>query len=231
MKLPAHLAHNTAQGIEQGHPIAQFETGTYRNFTYAVLNWTSKEAILIDPHSDLEVVFAGLSSHGFRLVGVVLTHSHWDHIDGLPEIIGQFPSVPLAVHRLELSRIQPEILSQFRVQEIVSSDLQLGEIRLEVIPTPGHSAGECSYVFKTQERGYLFSGDTLFIRDCGRTDLPTGNTSEMYASLQKLKALPLSTVILPGHHYAKETASTLEIELQSSPPLRCASVQELEQLP
>jgi glyoxylase-like metal-dependent hydrolase (beta-lactamase superfamily II) len=99
--------------------------------------------------------------------------------------------------------------------------------------TPGHSSGEFCYLLPKQtqvDRPYVFTGDTLFIRDCGRTDLESGNDAEMFASLQILKQLDPDTVILVGHHYAKECASTLGEELKVSPPLKCASVSELSNL-
>ena len=104
------------------------------------------------------------------------------------------------------------------------------------IHTPGHSAGELCYRLEATDlkgelRTYLFTGDTLFIRDCGRTDLETGSNAQMFESLQRLKKFPPDTVILPGHHYVRECASTLSREMETSPPLRCASIQELEALP
>ena len=107
---------------------------------------------------------------------------------------------------------------------------EVGSIRVRVLHTPGHSAGECCYFFENGGK-YLFTGDTLFIRDYGRTDFADGSNEQMFASLQRIKALPPETVILPGHHYVRECASILSKEIVESPPLRCGSVEELASLP
>jgi glyoxylase-like metal-dependent hydrolase (beta-lactamase superfamily II) len=108
--------------------------------------------------------------------------------------------------------------------------LRVGSIEVEAIHSPGHSAGELCYYVKTGD-GYLLSGDTLFIRDCGRTDLETGSNEELFSTLQNLKKLPDSLVLLPGHHYAPEVASRFGDEKHRSPPLLCQSVEELRNLP
>jgi glyoxylase-like metal-dependent hydrolase (beta-lactamase superfamily II) len=108
--------------------------------------------------------------------------------------------------------------------------LRVGELAVDVIHTPGHSSGECCCLLAGTPP-VLFTGDTLFIRDCGRTDLETGSNEEMFASLQKIKRLPSDAIILPGHHYKPEYASVLSRELRESPPLLCRSVQELIELP
>jgi glyoxylase-like metal-dependent hydrolase (beta-lactamase superfamily II) len=77
----------------------------------------------------------------------------------------------------------------------------------------------------------LLTGDTLFIRDCGRTDLPTGSTTEMFSTLQRYKSLNPQLKIFPGHHYREEFWSTLEVVLRTSPPLQCESAEQLEALP
>src|SRR5262249_45381168 len=110
--------------------------------------------------------------------------------------------------------------------------LLLGKTKVKALHTPGHSAGECSYLVTSDGHPpYLLTGDTLFIRDCGRTDLPTDSNEEMFESLQKIRSLPPQTIILPGHHYQKETASTLATELETSPPFQCKNVSDLASLP
>jgi glyoxylase-like metal-dependent hydrolase (beta-lactamase superfamily II) len=109
----------------------------------------------------------------------------------------------------------------------------IGATALEALHSPGHSPGEICYRVSNPSHPteYLLTGDTLFIRDCGRTDFPDSNNAHMFATLQKLKTLPDRLVVLPGHHYAMETASLLGTEKEVSPPLRCRTVEELLQLP
>jgi glyoxylase-like metal-dependent hydrolase (beta-lactamase superfamily II) len=237
-KLPPHLAHHEAQGLaDPTSAIAQFHIGDYRNFVYLVLDARSKQALIVDPQEDLSEPLAALADHGFTLRGCLLTHTHFDHIAGLPALVTQQPEMPVFVHEGDQHRLPAPIRAKARLVSIRDGELLSGPdllpgLSLRVIHTPGHSAGECSYLIEaTGQPPYLLTGDTLFIRDCGRTDFPDGSNEQMFASLQRIRALAPETVILPGHHYQKETASTLDRELRESPPLRCESVEELAQLP
>jgi glyoxylase-like metal-dependent hydrolase (beta-lactamase superfamily II) len=105
---------------------------------------------------------------------------------------------------------------------------------VQVLHTPGHSPGECCFFIPAPTRNdlpYLFTGDTIFIRDCGRTDFAGGNVLDMFDSIQQIKRLPQKTVILCGHHYQPEVASTIADEMVDSPPFRCRNVDELDALP
>lgn len=236
-RLPTHLSGSAAAGILEGHPIAQFEIGAFRNFVYLVLDWSRRKAAIIDPHSGkgpgLAPVFAELRARAFSLEHVLLTHSHWDHIDGIDETLRSWgPKLEILIHREDAHRLDAKLPPGTSVRHISDGDrVNAGSIEIQVLHTPGHSAGECCFRVETSSGPFLFTGDTVFIRDCGRTDLESGSSREMFVSLQRLKTLPPETVFLPGHHYAPECATTLERELRESPPFLCATVEELEALP
>ncbi len=258
LPLPHHLAQTRAQGLVQGEPVAQFELGSQRNFIYLLIDWQAREAVLMDCRAEFKTVLDALHTHSLRLTQVWLTHSHHDHVSGLEALIQQRPKLKIYVHPEELQRLPAAWAQWPQIQHLQDGqELNVGEIKARVLHTPGHSRGECCYhVAATAsefrqtrnstrdegitslpispntklEVGYLFTGDTLFIRDCGRTDFDGGSNEEMFASLQRIKQLPPETVILPGHHYKPECASTLKKEMQESPPLKCTSVAELASL-
>lgn len=230
--LPSHLAGNQATGLHAHQTIAQFEIGEQRNFVYLILDWPSRTAALVDPQKDLTLPLVALRAKGFRLSRVLLTHSHHDHIAGVQELARTFPEAPIAVHPADLHRLPTAVRTGARIEKLADGNLiRMGRLEIEVMHTPGHSAGECCYFIRNTQPPYLLSGDTIFVRDCGRTDFPDGSNVEMFDSLQRVKQLPPETVILPGHHYTTEVATTLELELAHSPPFRAGSVSELEALP
>ena len=229
--MPAQFAAQQAQGALQNQPVAQFEIGSYRNFVYMIIDWQTQQALIVDPQQDLSPLLSTLSKFELQLRGALLTHTHFDHVAGLQTLLQLFPKLPIHVHSLDLYRIQSN-LPPGSVLELVQDNqfIRLGQTEIQILHTPGHSAGECCYFVPSTRPPFLLTGDTVFIRDCGRTDFPDGSDEQMFSSLQKVKRLPPETVILPGHHYQPECASTLARELIESPPFRCQTVQELARL-
>ena len=229
--LPPHLNSSAAQGFVPGQIIAQYELGTMRNFIYLILDPATKSAAIVDPQKDLRPL-TDLEAHGFKLTMILLTHSHHDHVAGVPELLARFPDLPVFVHEADTHRLKNVPRKNLR---LVSDGeiFRVGDLPVEALHSPGHSAGETCYLVRSLagDAGYLLTGDTLFIRDCGRTDFPDGSDHQMFATLQRLKTLPDSLVVLPGHHYAKETASLLGTEKKMSPPLLCRTIDELVHLP
>ena len=230
--LPLHLASQEAQGCVAQEPVAQWQLGNHRNFIYLLIDWETKSCAWFDPQKDLPPVLAAIQEHGLKLERVLLTHTHHDHIAGLQWLAHKVRNLPLHVHAGDLHRLDPEVIRGYKIQSVKPNEMiTVGSLSVKALHTPGHSAGECCYFVEAKGRKYLFSGDTLFIRDCGRTDFPDGSNEQMYASLQNIKALPDDTVILPGHHYQPECASTLAREKRTSPPLLAKSVDDLAALP
>ncbi|MCM2321889.1 MAG: MBL fold metallo-hydrolase [Oligoflexia bacterium] len=225
--LPAHLSGPAASGLQENEPIAQFELGGLHNFVYLILDWATRRAAIVDPQKDLTDPLAACERHGFTLESILLTHTHHDHTGGVRELLGRFPGLTLTLGEKDLHRLRAS--GRLRLLQ-ADTALAVGSLSVDAFPTPGHSAGAFCYRVNAGP-GFLLTGDTLFIRDCGRTDLETGSTAEMFRSLQRLRGLAAETVILPGHHYAPECASTLERELRESPPLRCRNEAELAALP
>lgn len=208
-------------------PILQYEIGAMQNLVYLVVDWSSQKALWVDPQRDLSAPEADLTRLGLSLEGILLTHTHHDHTAGVMPLLRRHPELPIYLHELDAHRLsQRELEPHLHFLED-GHHLQLGRQFIRAIHTPGHSAGALSYEID----GNLLTGDTLFIRDCGRTDLPTGSTTQMFQTLQRYRAMDPELRIFPGHHYQDEYWSTLADERRTSPPLRCASAAELDALP
>jgi glyoxylase-like metal-dependent hydrolase (beta-lactamase superfamily II) len=187
------------------------------NFVYLIGDRQTGEAVIVDPAYGISDLLAILEQDGMRCVGALATHYHPDHVGGsmmgytiagVDELLAAV-SVPVHVQADEA----PWVL---RVTELAETDLvthrsgdvvQVGEIPIELIHTPGHTPG--SQCFFVADR--LVSGDTLFLEGCGRTDLPGGDPAALYESLtQKLAKVPDSAVLFPGHLYSAEPSASME---------------------
>jgi glyoxylase-like metal-dependent hydrolase (beta-lactamase superfamily II) len=212
-------------------PVFQFELGDAKNFVYLVVDWKTRSAALVDSRPEWTPIVEFLDAHSLRLEKLLLTHAHADHTLGIPQALRRSPNIAIHVHPRELDRLSravavpPENLRLTQDGEAI----ELGATRIEAFHTPGHSPGAlCYWIAPNAGRApLLFTGDTLFIEDCGRTDLPGGSDEEMFRSLQRLKTFDPTSLVLPGHHYRKPTFSTLASELARNPALRVASIQEL----
>ena len=229
--LPLHLSLFQAQGLIQNEPIAQFEIGSTQNFVYLILDWVSKKAAIVDPQKDLTLPLQALSENTFQLESIILTHTHFDHTAGVVPLLKIYPNLKIWVGERDLHRLPSSVTSSPNLKIISSEgEFSVGQLKVKTLLTPGHSAGAVSY-FIDLNPPYVFTGDTIFIKDCGRTDLETGSNEEMFSSIQKISKLPPNTILLVGHHYAKAIATTFQDEISSSPPFQCKSVEELASLP
>jgi hydroxyacylglutathione hydrolase len=204
--------------------IRQITVGGMGVCCYLVACEESREAALIDPGGDEERLLALCKEEGVTVKYLIGTHGHPDHVCGnarLKEATG----ARIVLHEADAEFFgQPEVEQYFSMlglapspppdQTVAHGDrLQIGQVSLEVIHTPGHTPGGiCLY-----SSPHLFTGDTLFVGGVGRTDFPGGDSNQLLDSIGKrLFTLPPETVVWPGHGYGG-SRSTLAEEKKTNP--------------
>ena len=187
------------------HPIQLFDPASH-TYTYILRDPLTKDALIIDPVDvQLDRDLAVLRQHGLTLRWALETHAHADHIT----------SAGLLVEHTGAQTATPALcgINTATVQLQDGDVLHFGGETLKALHTPGHTAGSMSFVWRTN----VFTGDTLLINGCGRTDFQSGSAEAMYQSLtQVLFPLPDDTIVWPGHDYQGRTHSRIGIERASN---------------
>jgi hydroxyacylglutathione hydrolase len=187
--------------------IAQIPVGSMLNFSYIVYDEENGIGVIIDPSWDLQKVLAILDKNNITAKYIINTHTHFDHILGNDHIA--------EITKAEI--IQHEKSTQKKNRSVVDlENVNIGKINLQVLYTPGHSEDSICLVVNNQ---IIITGDTLFVGNCGRVDLPGSNPSKMYDSLGKIANLDNSLVVYPGHNYGSTPTSTILNEKTRNPML------------
>ncbi len=185
-------------------------------YTYIIASDKGREALIIDPViENTEEYLNLLNELNLKLVKVIDTHIHADHVTGLNELS----------KRTNCTKIMGEKSKSEVVDIKVKEDdkVKIDNIELTTIYTPGHT--DCSYSFLMNDR--VFTGDTLLINGTGRTDFQNGNAEDQYDSLfNKLLKLPEKTLVYPAHDYNGKKFSTIESEKKNNPRLQVNSISQ-----
>lgn len=193
---------------------------------YLVADEATKQAVLFDaPNDTVAPLLAEAKRRGLDVVGLWLTHGHFDHIADHAEVSRAFPDAKVLIHRLDDAKLhRPNamaILLPFKIPprraDAYVDDgqrLRIGSIDVEVIHTPGHSPGHVMYHLPTEE--LLIGGDLIICGAVGRTDFPDSDPAALNASIRRVMRLPGPTRLLPGHC----EATTLAAELETNPYVR-----------
>jgi hydroxyacylglutathione hydrolase len=207
--------------------VKQYEVGRFAVFSYLVGDEEMREGLLIDPADEADRLLSEAKSQGLKIVYIVNTHSHIDHVMGNREMV-QKTHAKIVIHEKDspgLGKTSSDLLMMFRATPSPPADLtvrdgdmiRVGKMGLQVLHTPGHSPGGiCLYL-----DGMVFTGDTLFVGSVGRTDFPESSWEVLERSIrEKLYTLPGETIVYPGHNYGSTPTSTIKHEKRYNPFVR-----------
>ncbi|HPD61606.1 MAG TPA: MBL fold metallo-hydrolase [Thermodesulfobacteriota bacterium] len=207
--------------------IKQYQMSDFVVFSYLVGCQKTKEAVVIDPAGEVEIILHDATKNNFRITKIINTHGHIDHIMGNAELKAK-TNAAIVIHEADAQFVTSHSSYKLFMFDVTPSPfpnilvrdgevISFGEEKLKVIHTPGHSPGSiCLY-----QTGYVFTGDTLFVEGVGRTDLPGGSWPMLLNSItQKLFSLPDETIVFPGHNYGYKPTSTIGEEKKNNPFVR-----------
>jgi hydroxyacylglutathione hydrolase len=204
--------------------LKQLEVGQMAVFAYLLGSKEGTEGLVIDPADDIDEILATADRHKITIRYIVNTHAHVDHTMGNEEMKKK-TGAKIVIHEEDaplLTRTPRSIISMFGGRPSPPADMtvkegdliQVGELALKVLHTPGHSPGGMCLLGNQA----VFTGDTLFVGGVGRTDLPGGSWPIMLQSIKtKLLTLPDNTVVYPGHNYGFAPSSTIKNERMNNP--------------
>jgi hydroxyacylglutathione hydrolase len=188
--------------------------GRSDNFSYIIAEEASGMACVIDPSFNTSQIIEEVKENKLTIKYIINTHSHRDHTAGNRELKLRY-NAKIVAHKLSTSNKDVAVID--------GDVLRVGRVMVKIIHTPGHTPDSiCLLVNKK-----LLTGDTLFVEECGRTDLSGGSVKEMYHSLfTKLMTLDDDVEIYPGHDYGSTPHSTIGVERRTNYTLEKRTLKE-----
>ena len=185
-------------------------------YTYFIASSKGREALIIDPVlENVEDYLKLLTELNLKLVKVIDTHIHADHITGATKLKDKTQCATIMGENTPANSVEIKV----KDEEIIKLD----NLKIRALYTPGHTSDSYSFLMDN----YLFSGDTLLINGTGRTDFQNGSSKDAYNSIfNKLLKLPDETLLYPAHDYKGEKVSTIGKEKKQNPRLQVSSVDE-----
>ena len=194
----------------------QFFDQKSSTYTYLIASAKGREALIIDPVlENVEDYIKSLNELNLKLVKVIDTHIHADHVTGAGKLRDKTKCATIMGEHTPTDAVEIKV----KDDEIIKLD----QLQIKALHTPGHTSDSFSFLMDN----YLFSGDTLLINGTGRTDFQNGNSKDAYNSLfNRLLKLPDETLVYPAHDYKGEKVSTIGKEKKFNPRLQVNNVEE-----
>ncbi len=175
-----------------------------QNFTYILEDEATSEAIILDPSWDIDEIQKVITRNNLQVKYIVNTHHHFDHTIG-NESMARTTSAKVVQHKASMIKNDTTVSN--------GDKITFGNSELVVYHTPGHTKDSICLVGD----GKIFSGDTLFVGNCGRVDLPGGNARELYHSLfDMICKMDEKLILYPGHNYGSSPTSTIGREKKTN---------------
>ncbi|HKY32587.1 MAG TPA: MBL fold metallo-hydrolase [Candidatus Polarisedimenticolia bacterium] len=191
--------------------LIQIEVGPMQNFNYLIGCPRTGLAAWVDPAWEAGRMLEAAAGAGLKVSRLLITHTHPDHIEALGEAAALTDAVTY-VHEREVSAARGRLRRQDPVCGVRDNDtVQVGDLAVRALHTPGHTPGAVCWLVpgEGEAPAAVFTGDTLFIGRCGRTDFPGSDPDAMFDSLGRLASLGDETLVYPGHNYAELPVSTI----------------------
>ena len=191
--------------------VRQLKLGPMENFVYLVGAEGARETAIVDPAWDVEAAQAAAGADGRSLTHALVSHHHFDHVNGLPQLFA-LGGIRVFAHRADVPELAPEL--QREVTPLAAGDaVEVGPLRVVAMHTPGHTPGSTCW----HAGDGLFAGDTVFVNACGRCDLAGGDPEQMFQSLKRVSELPGDVRLFPGHDYGDVPISSVARERERNP--------------
>jgi hydroxyacylglutathione hydrolase len=196
--------------------------------SYLVADEPTKKAVIFDaPDHTVQPLLDKARAEGWDVIGLWLTHGHFDHVADHAVVSRVFPGAKVLIHRLDEPKLRQPNSLLFRLPFEVppgephmliedGQELRLGNLKVNVIHTPGHAPGHVMFHFP--DESVLIGGDLIIMGAVGRTDLPDSDPDALNASIRKIMRLPGETKLFPGHGHP----STLREEQETNPYVQAA---------
>jgi len=204
--------------------IKQIKVG-FDNFSYIIFCEKTRKASIVDPSYNPSELLEFILSNNLKLEYIIATHYHGDHTSGIQKIKNSISSSKIVASELD----SPKLVIKVDIKVSDHNRLKLGSIDLDFILTPGHTPGGICIIVDDKA---LLTGDTLFIGDCGRTDLPGGNITQMFKTLiERIMPLPDHLIVYPGHDYGDKPFDTLGNQKRTNKTLLAKTLVEFSKIP